>query len=62
MEHDIPLPEPTPDEDDVEGHAFKWAIQEDAKGGKRLSQGWDPDSAPPGRPERPRQPEQPKGR
>jgi hypothetical protein len=50
------------DEQDTEGHAFKWALEDDGKGGKRPRQGWDPDSPPPGRPERPRTPETPKGR
>ena len=42
-----PSPEDTPD---TEGHAFKWTLEDDGKGGKRPRQGWDPDSSPPGRP------------
>ena len=30
-------------EDDTEGHAFKWDRVEDPKGGKRLRQGWEPE-------------------
>lgn len=62
MDQHIPQPDPTPDEGDVEGHSFKWTIEDGPKGQKRMRQGWDPDSSPPGRPDRPRTPEQPKGR
>lgn len=58
--------QPRPEDDDVEAHAFKWTAQDDGKGGKRMRQGWDPDSPPPGLPERPRAPgpkgQEPKGR
>lgn len=52
----------TDDEQDVEGHAFKWSLEDDGKGGKRPRQGWDPDSPPPGTPTRTNKPETPKGR
>jgi hypothetical protein len=50
------------DGQDTEGHAFKWQIQEDAKGRKRLAQGWDPDSPPPGAPQRPTKTTRPESR
>jgi hypothetical protein len=53
---------PVDDEQDTEGHAFKWQIQEDAKGRKRLAQGWDPDSPPPGAPPRPTKTTRPESR
>ena len=35
------------DEDDVEGHAFKWQVVNDPKtGDKRLRAGWTPDDQP----------------
>ncbi|MFN8621099.1 MAG: hypothetical protein U0869_10180 [Chloroflexota bacterium] len=42
------------DEDDVEGHAFKWQVVSDPKtGDKRLRSGWTPDE-PAGKPSTPR--------
>lgn len=43
------------DEDDVEGHAFKWEVVNDPKSGdKRLRAGWSPDEpqSKPGAPSR----------
>lgn len=31
------------DEDDVEGHAFKWQVVTEKDGGKKLRAGWTPD-------------------
>ena len=38
------------DDDDTEGHAFKWDVVEDPKGGKQLRQGWNPNDPAPGAP------------
>ena len=37
------ITQPTLDEDDTEGQAFKWQIVELPKGGRQLRQGWTPD-------------------
>jgi hypothetical protein len=37
------------DEDDTEGHAFKWHVETDAKGQPRLRQAWNPEDGPAGR-------------
>lgn len=34
---------PQVDEDDVEGHAFKWQVVTEKDGGKKLRAGWTPD-------------------
>lgn len=39
------------DEDDVEGHAFKWQVVTDKDGGKKLRAGWTPDE--PAKPQNP---------
>jgi hypothetical protein len=39
MHDDKPSPE---DQPDTEGHAFKWSLEDDGKGGKRPRQGWTP--------------------
>ena len=39
------------DEDDVEGHAFKWQVVTDKDGGKKLRAGWSPDE--PAKPQAP---------
>lgn len=63
MRGDEREPEVPADEDqDTEGHAFKWQVTEDAKGRKRLQQGWDPDSPPPGAPQRPAKTTRPESR
>ena len=43
-------PEVTQDatEEDVEGNAFKWDIQQDASGRSRPRQGWNPADGPAG--------------
>jgi hypothetical protein len=45
--HDVNPAAQTDDEDDVEGHAFKWQVVTDPKdGGKKLRAGWTPDEQP----------------
>jgi hypothetical protein len=48
--HDPP-DRPVQSDDDVEGHAFKWDLVDDPKGGKRLDQGWNPNDPAPGKPQ-----------
>ena len=47
--HDPP-DRPVQSDDDTEGHAFKWDVVDDPKGGKRLRQGWNPNDPAPGAP------------
>ena len=47
--HDPP-DRPVQSDDDTEGHAFKWDVVDDPKGGKRLRQGWNPNYPAPGAP------------
>jgi hypothetical protein len=48
--NDVQPQTPTTDDEDVEGHAFKWAAETDPKSGtKRLRAGWSPDDPSTGR-------------
>ena len=47
-DHDVKDPA---QDDDTEGHAFKWDVVDDPKGGKRLRQGWNPNDPAPGAPQ-----------
>lgn len=50
-DHDATQGAAPDDEQDTEGNLFKWELVDDAKGGKRLRQGWDPASPAPGTPQ-----------
>jgi hypothetical protein len=45
---DTDSPVPANDQDDAEGHAFKWEYETDAKGRSRARQTWDPKDGPAG--------------
>ena len=49
VRHDPP-DRPVQSDEDTEGHAFKWDLVEDPKGGKSLRQGWNPQDPAPGAP------------
>ena len=51
MAHHDPPDRPAQQDDDTEGHAFKWDLVEDPKGGRRLRQGWNPNDPAPGQPQ-----------
>jgi len=48
MTNDTNAKVPASDEDDVEGHAFKWELETDAKGRSKPRQAWDPKDGPAG--------------
>ena len=41
--NDVQPSSPQTDEDDVDGHAFKWQVVTEKDGGRKLRAGWTPD-------------------